>query len=124
MTMTSDQHRALIVDDDQVWIKVIAEELTQAGFAVQSAGDPTTALELVSQNRFAVVVADMDLPGDIPETYREKYKYVGIWLIERIRELDPLANIIVLTGHGSVRLANDTFRRGIFAYLLKNAALP
>ena len=102
------EHRVLIIDDEQVWLETVAVPLEANGLLVQKAKDLEGALESMSSNRFDVAVVDMLLPGDIPEEVQGEYEYAGIWLVERIRKLDPLCNVLVLTGHGTVRLARET----------------
>ncbi|TDC61237.1 response regulator transcription factor [Micromonospora sp. KC207] len=54
--------RVLIVEDEAVLAEATAEGLRQRAMAVDLCADGATALELISINRYDVVVLDRDLP--------------------------------------------------------------
>jgi DNA-binding response OmpR family regulator len=54
--------RVLIVEDEAVLAEATAEGLRQQAMAVDTCGDGAAALELISINRYDVVVLDRDLP--------------------------------------------------------------
>ncbi|WP_329100756.1 response regulator transcription factor [Micromonospora sp. NBC_01699] len=54
--------RVLIVEDETVLAEATAEGLRQQAMAVDTCGDGAVALELISVNRYDVVVLDRDLP--------------------------------------------------------------
>ncbi|KIR65258.1 MULTISPECIES: response regulator transcription factor [Micromonospora] len=54
--------RVLIVEDEAVLAEATAEGLRQQAMAVDLCADGATALELISINRYDVVVLDRDLP--------------------------------------------------------------
>ena len=54
--------RLLLVEDDQALIQRLHSALTQAGFAVDVAGDGVTAESLGNTEPYDVVVLDLGLP--------------------------------------------------------------
>ncbi|HEY8486274.1 MAG TPA: response regulator transcription factor [Limnochordales bacterium] len=63
--------RILVVDDEPEIVEVLRAYLEREGFAVQTAGDGRTALELARSRRPDLVVLDWMLPGlDGPEVCR------------------------------------------------------
>ena len=52
----------LIVDDDKEILELYHEELTSAGADVVSASDGLEGLELITKNRFDVIVTDLHMP--------------------------------------------------------------
>lgn len=64
--------RILVVDDDARARGVLGDMLTHLGHDVQAARDGTSALSLISQRSFDVVVCDMRMPGlDGPGLHRQ-----------------------------------------------------
>ena len=55
--------RVLIAEDDESILLLEKKILEGAGYRVDCATSGLTALELVKQNRYAVVVADVMMPG-------------------------------------------------------------
>lgn len=55
--------RILVVEDDPALRELLTYNLEQAGFAVLSAGDGRTALEVAQRDRPDLVVLDLMLPG-------------------------------------------------------------
>jgi CheY-like chemotaxis protein len=79
--------RILIVDDDETDRVGLAAILQQAGHTVLTAADGDEALETFLAQRIHLVVTDMVMPG------RD-----GLGLISALREVDPGAEIIAISG--------------------------
>jgi CheY-like chemotaxis protein len=79
--------RILLVDDNRDGLVVRRSLLEELGFQVEIAGNGEEALKLFSAAGFDVVVTDYRMPS-----------MNGVELIVRIRELDPNARIILLSG--------------------------
>jgi len=79
--------RILIVDDDETDRVGLAAILQQAGHTVLTAADGDEALETFLAQRIHLVVTDMVMPGTD-----------GLGLISALREVDPGAEIIAISG--------------------------
>ncbi|HUI79522.1 MAG TPA: response regulator [Bryobacteraceae bacterium] len=79
--------RILLVDDNRDGLVVRRSLLEELGFQVEVAGNGEEALKLFSAAGFDVVVTDYRMP-----------RMNGAELIVRIREIDPNARIILLSG--------------------------
>lgn len=55
-------YRVLVVDDDSDVRRILTSVLDKRGLVVHSAGDGREALDLLSANRYAVIVLDLVLP--------------------------------------------------------------
>jgi two-component system response regulator MprA len=79
--------RALVVDDDPVVLKLLAESVARAGFEVTTARDGVEALEAVPGG-FDVVTTDLDMP-----------RMDGHEFIRRLHDLPiPPIPVVVVTG--------------------------
>src|SRR6478752_4555816 len=78
--------RVLVVDDDRANVRLVSKLLTDAGFAVDTACDGESALELVKQNRYAVAVLDYQMPG-----------MNGVELYQQVVDMQPDVRGIFLT---------------------------
>jgi DNA-binding NtrC family response regulator len=74
--------------------------------------DAARALELVRDRRFDVAVVDVVMPG-----------MDGLTLLDRLREEDPLLEVIILTGNPRVGDVRRGLKQGAFDYLVKPCAL-
>ena len=91
MTMT------LLVDDDESILDLVRLHLRDAGINADTACDPHDALKKLAAGQYRVVVSDVEMPG-----------MSGIELAERIRGMDPLVQVIMLTADDSpARLASS-----------------
>ncbi|PIE63474.1 MAG: hypothetical protein CSA26_12705 [Desulfobacterales bacterium] len=66
------------------------------------------ALELISEDTPEVMVLDLKMPG-----------MNGIEVLRRTKEMAPGVEIIILTGHGTVKDERECMELGAFAYLNK-----
>jgi signal transduction histidine kinase len=101
--------RVLIVDDEEDLRYVYTRQLRGDGYLLDTAADGEEAIEKIRTNEYAVILTDMRMP-----------RKDGLAVIAAAREHLPDAEIIVLTGHGSLENALQAFKAGnIFEYLLK-----
>jgi signal transduction histidine kinase len=84
----------LLVDDEEGLRKVLGLSLMDRGYTIRTAGDGYQALALFEQMRPAIVLTDIKMPG-----------MDGIDLLRAIKQRDPDAEIIMITGHGDIELA-------------------
>ncbi len=98
----------LLVDDDERLRRAAGKVLAAEGYRVVSAATGREALEMLKQNSVAVVVSDLRLP-DLD----------GIALLKHARELAPAAEVVMITGHGSVEKAVEAMRLGAYDFIQK-----
>jgi DNA-binding NtrC family response regulator len=102
------RQRVLIVEDDALARKGMADLLSLWGYEVATAGDGAEALERVSEDSPAVVVSDLVMPG-----------MDGLGLLSALRVDHPDVAVIMLTGQGSIESAVQAMKEGAYDYLTK-----
>lgn len=100
--------RVLLVDDEVLFISILAERLTERKLFVRTAHSVNEALHFLAQESFDVAVLDVCMPG------RD-----GIDLLRVMRERHPDVQVLMLTGSSDVQAAIDGLRLGAYNYLLK-----
>ena len=98
----------LIVDDEEDLASTLAERLELRGFQVTAVTSGAEALDVVSANRFSVLILDVKMPG-----------IGGLELMTRIKQEQPDLPVILFTGHSSLADAQKGIDEGAFAYLQK-----
>lgn len=98
----------LLVDDEQVFLDIMAQRLKRRGFSVLTAEDGETALRHLQTGAIDVVVLDVAMPG-----------MSGIETLQAIKERHPLIEVVMLTGQATVATAVEAIRQGAFNYLKK-----
>ena len=104
----SKVHDLVVVDDDPAQIQLITDVLEGEDFQIHGANDPQSGLELVTRLRPAIVLLDLVLPG-----------VIGMELLERILEIDPAIDVILVTGSYSTESAVEAIQKGAYDYLTK-----
>jgi CheY-like chemotaxis protein len=103
--------RILVIDDDEATCKVIEAALGGHGFAVHSVSDPVQVaarLQTPASELYHLIILDYVLPGLEPEQ-------VFGW----VRDHQPEASIIVVTGYPSIDSALNCLRARTYDYLTK-----
>lgn len=105
-----DRPLLLLVDDDDVFRRVLTSALRKRGFSVMAAPDVPTALALAEDSPPEYAVVDLKMPGPS-----------GLVLVKRLNELDAATRIVVLTGYASITTAVEAVKLGATHYLAKPA---
>ena len=98
----------LVVDDDPHVREVLQQVFLDAGFRPQDAGDGKAGLDVFRALRPSVVVIDLRMP--IMD---------GRELLHAVREEDPDAAVIVLTGAADVKTAIACLKQGAYDFIMK-----
>ena len=104
-----DTFRVLVVDDEVDFLETIVNRLQKR--KVEATGVPSgeAALELMKERLFDVVLLDIKMPGGMD----------GIEVLREIKKMQPLTEVILLTGHASVETSIEGLKIGAFDYLIK-----
>jgi len=105
--MTIPPH-ILLVDDDERLRRAAGKVLANEGYQVTAAASGTEALAQFKQTDLALVISDLRLP-DLD----------GISLLKKARELVPEAEVVMITGHGSIENAVEAMRLGAYDFIQK-----
>ena len=130
--------RVLVVDDDESLLTLIAMRLDASGFQTVTARTAAEALGRLQATRPQLAIVDLRL---VPEPERkdgatdagaapdasdvadaadaDDEHSNGLALARRMRRIDPLLPVIILTAHGSIPDAVAATREGIAAFLTK-----
>ncbi|MBU1564027.1 MAG: response regulator [Proteobacteria bacterium] len=100
--------KILLVDDEEIFLEATARQLGVRGFKVTTADSGEAALLLMHDTPPDVVVLDQQMPGmSGSETFVE------------MKRINPLVEVIILTGNTSVDNALELLKMGTFDYLMK-----
>ena len=98
----------LLVDDEEQFLQVLSERLTNRGLRVSSVTSGEEAVVLVENKNFDAVVVDLAMPG-----------IDGIETTKKIKEKRPDLEIIILTGHATVKAGIEAMKLGAEDFLEK-----
>lgn len=101
----------LLVEDDSTARRLLAEVLEGAGYHITMAQDGETALQMLEQQRFDVVVSDIRM-----------HNVDGLQVLHAAKQCQIPPSVILLTGFGSLESAVAALRVGAYDYLLKPVA--
>jgi CheY-like chemotaxis protein len=105
------QIRLLVVEDHLDTTRMLYLLLAGFGYAVKTAGDAATALELVAQESFDMLICDIGLPDE-----------TGYELMKKIRERTPIKGIAV-TAYGAEEDVRKSRDAGFSEHFLKPVEL-
>jgi DNA-binding NtrC family response regulator len=98
----------LIVDDEPQIRRSLKSVLEMEPYEVDEAIDGTDCLAKVKQKKYNVIFLDIRMP-----------RMDGIEALERVKELSPDSEVIMISGHGNIETAVDCVKKGAFDYLAK-----
>jgi response regulator RpfG family c-di-GMP phosphodiesterase len=100
--------RILIVDDEVMFLPLVAQMLVQEGWEVETATSVDDALQCLEASTFGLLLTDLHM-GEIG----------GMELIRQAREAWPNMVVAIMTGYGTTPGVIEAMRLGCGGYLLK-----
>jgi len=86
--------KVLVIDDEQPTLNMFRLLLGAYGYETLTAANGAEGVEIFERERPGIVLTDIKMPV-----------MDGIEALRRIKDLDPHAEVIVITGHGDMELA-------------------
>ncbi len=102
----------LIVDDDDIFRKLLIDILSDRGYKLLEAPSGETALEVIEKQKPDVAIVDVDLPT-----------MNGIELAKIIKGQYPQFPIVMITGYAALYTPADVLSIGVEAFLQKPIAM-
>ena len=100
----------LIVDDERDIRDLVAGVLSDEGYECRTAGDSTTALDMIDQRRPSLVLLDVWLHGSPMD---------GLEVLDAIKQREPELPVIIFSGHGNIDTAVSAIGRGAMDFIEK-----
>ena len=98
----------MLVDDEAIVGKRLKPSLEKEGYAVETFGDGTSALERMAQKEFDIIVTDVRM-DDVD----------GMQIPEHVKANSPRTKVIIITGYATVELAREALVKGAFDFIAK-----
>lgn len=102
----------LIIDDNQGSLDLLSNALAQPGLEILTASSPDEGLDLFCSRHPQIVLTDLVMP-----------QMSGMEVLERIMEIDPATDVILMTAHYSTESAVEAIQKGASDYLNKPVSL-
>jgi DNA-binding NtrC family response regulator len=101
--------RILVVDDETDFLETIVNRLNKRKLDAKGVTSGEAAIDVLKAELYDVVLLDIKMPGGMD----------GIETLREIKRIQPLVEVLLLTGHASVETSIEGMKQGAFDYLLK-----
>lgn len=98
----------LIIDDEEKLRNLLARIIKLEGFEVLEAANAKAAFKKMEQQEIDVVLCDVKLPDGN-----------GVELVQKLKKINTLAEIILLTAYGNIPDGVQAMKNGAFDYITK-----
>ena len=100
--------KILLVDDEEDFLTMLADRLEVRGLMVDTVTRGEDAVARVDDQRFDLIVLDLSMPG-----------IDGLETLKRIKTKQPDAEIIMLTGQGTIKSSMEAMKLGAEDFMEK-----
>ena len=102
----------LIIDDNPGSLDLLSSALAQPGLEIFTASDPEDGLDIACSRHPQIVLTDLVMPN-----------LSGLDVLDRIMEVDPATDVILMTAHYSSESAVEAIKKGASDYLNKPVSI-
>ncbi|MBI5216254.1 MAG: response regulator [Ignavibacteriae bacterium] len=103
-----NQHKVLVVDDEEALRTVLSGELVNEGYKVGTAADGDEAIAIIKQEQFDIVLLDIKMP-----------KVDGFEVLKFIKKDYPAIKVIMLTAFADLKNAIESKKLGAEDFISK-----
>jgi len=101
--------KILVIDDEESIRTMLGQALEIGGFRVETAEDGVAGMEkFEADDSFGVILTDLMMP-----------RMNGMEVLEKVKQMDPDVEVLVLTGFGGNESAIEAMKKGAYDYLQK-----
>ena len=100
--------KILVAEDEDITLKHLLNALQKQGYLAVGTQNGADALQKIESDHFDLLIADIKMPG-----------MTGIELLEKIRDRQIDAEVIIITGFGSIGSVVDAMKKGAYDYVTK-----
>ena len=100
--------KILLVDDEDSFVRTLAERLQARGLSVECAKNGREALNKINEHRFHAILLDLVMPG-----------LDGLETLRLLKKINPTVQVIMLTGHATVKKSVAAMKLGAADFLEK-----
>ena len=100
--------KILIAEDEDITLKHLVNSLQKEGYLAVGTQNGEDALRKIDGDHFDLLITDIKMPG-----------LTGIELLEKIKERQLEAEVIIITGFGSIGSVIDAMKKGAYDYVTK-----
>jgi ATP-dependent Lon protease len=104
----SSQHKILVVDDEKITRRNLEHVFKKDGYHVDTASNGSEALNFLEKSAFDVIVTDLKMG-----------KVDGMAVLEKAKAINPITEVIIVTGYATVSTAIEAMKKGSYHYLTK-----
>jgi len=98
----------LIADDEKAIRKTLKEILEYEGYKIDEAEDGQKAYDMAKDGEYDVILCDIKMP-----------KMDGLEVLDKLKKEGNEAQIIMISGHGTLETAVDAVKKGAFDFISK-----
>ena len=102
----------LVVDDEELSRNFLKRAVEHMGYSASTAGSAEEAYRMLDQEDYDLVLTDIRMPGPS-----------GIQLLKYVTERFPDTSVVMISGHGQMSDALNSFRIGAYDYIPKPPTL-
>jgi sigma-B regulation protein RsbU (phosphoserine phosphatase) len=106
--MGEDKAKILVVDDDYNIRLLYCTLLEKDGYKVSQAPNGETAIRMMQTNQYDLILSDLQM-----------LELGGIDVLKAAKAHDPMTQVLIFTGMGSINSAVEAMKLGAFEYMTK-----
>lgn len=100
--------KLLLVDDEPEFLETLEKHLRRRKINTSVAEGCKVALDILEEQTIDVIVMDVSMP-----------EIDGLQCLKKVKEKWPLIEVVILTGHASVKSGIEGMQSGAFDYCIK-----
>jgi len=100
--------RILVIDDEPQILSIVSRFLKRLGYEVEKTDNGTSALQLLGEAPFDLVLSDLKMPH-----------MDGLVILQKVKELYPDTLFIMMTAFATIDSTISALREGVYDFLTK-----